>query len=199
MKNTLILFTLLLAILYSLNALFFKEEKLVENDVASAILANSSSKLTPIVQPDKVQTIKAEVPNELKVSINAALEDEQFIPEEETYTDNLDDSNSIEAKKHLPFKDQVVDHDWAIDITYKMYDLFASHEELTEHNIKDIECRATLCHLQFYIVDEDDAISQAQVAGKILTTGNWQGHSVYLLMSPDPQVLMIELGRFKEN
>ena len=196
-KYTLVIFALLII---SLSGTYFLDEnKVSKNHISTPKVDKSINKLMPLVKPNNIQPVTVVTPNEPQVSVNTTLEDEQFIPEEETYPDNIEDPSIAQPKKHLPFKDQVVDYDWATDFTYEMYDLIASHEELTEHNIKDIECRATLCHLQFYVDDEDQAVSQAIIAGKVLTTGDWQGHSFYFIITADPQVMMIEIGRFKEG
>jgi len=199
MKYALILFMVVTALMYSLNELFFsKERNVIENKTDKSTPHNSSNGLTQLVKTNKIKIVTVKDPNEPIARVNAAIVAVQRISAEEIDTDNVEDTNIVQAKNHLPFKDQEVDYNWAPEFTDKLYDVFSSDEELTKLIVKEIECRATLCYLQFY-VENADSIKQAQIVGKVLTSGDWQEHSFYLLGHPEPGVMTIQIGRFKEN
>lgn len=192
MKYTLILFIVLITLIYLLSDLSFSNE---ENEL---IPNNLSGSLATPAKQNKIPPIMMEVTNKSPATVIISKRDEQQILKEENYTDNVENSNISQENVYLQFKDQEVDYEWAPEFTDKLYDFFSTNEELIKLNIKEIECRESLCHLQLY-VKEVDSIEQAQIIGKAMKSGDWKEHSFYFSSHPEPGVMKIEIGRFKEN
>ncbi|MBE0361046.1 hypothetical protein [Pseudoalteromonas aliena] len=147
----------------------------------------SNRRINSIYKPENSGAQKTGI-NVLK-SLNQETLNKEKIPEEDREVNEPSPSEVF-----IPFDKQEVNYEWADEFTYQLHDFFSANEQLATLKLKNVECRATLCHLQL-LVSEDDSIDQAIIIANTLRSDDkWKNYSFYLIGQTDESTMTVEIG-----
>ena len=105
---------------------------------------------------------------------------------------------SKQESHFVKFNEQEVEYPWADEFSEELYNHFAIDNNLVKYNVKEIECRSSLCLIEVYIGD-NDPMGYATDLGKDLTSGFLKGHSFYFYSYDDFGTVTVEVGRYQEK
>lgn len=96
------------------------------------------------------------------------------------------------------FTEQDVDEQWSLDFSDNLFFFLSYHKELSHLDVKQIDCRETMCKIDIFANESDPIEAAREIAQKLKDDEKFKEHPFYFDSSPDEGVIRIEINRYKQ-
>ena len=151
----------------------------------------TNSAILPTQEPSNLQTLtNSDTQITLQGTDNVVTKIEKEIDDEET--------ESVTSSE-INFTDQNIDEQWSIDFSDNLFFFLTYHKALTHLDVKQIDCRETMCKVDIF-TNENEAIQAARdVANELKKDAKFKDHPFYFDSNPSEGVIRIEINRHQQT
>lgn len=161
----------------------------LENQLAASLNSVSAalaSEQTTTPMPTKTQPRLAFKPSDNDSNFNEPSSD--MIQQVELFT------NTKQS-----FTEQDIDEQWSLDFSDNLFFFLSYHKELSHLDVKQIDCRETMCKVDIFANESDPIDAAREIAQKLKDDEKFKEHPFYFDSSPHEGVIRIEINRYKQT
>lgn len=161
----------------------------LENQLAASLNSASTalaSEQTTSPLPTKSQPRLAFKPSDNTSSVNKPSKD-------------MTQQNELFTNTKQSFTEQDIDEQWSIDFSDNLFFFLSYHKELSHLDVKQIDCRETMCKVDIFANESDPIDTAREIAQKLKDDEKFKEHPFYFDSSSDEGVIRIEINRYKQT
>ncbi|WP_372771292.1 hypothetical protein [Pseudoalteromonas sp.] len=132
--------------------------------------------------------------NKINEDIKIPNKDETTFVEESPNTNMPLSKNELRSTKS--FEEESVDESWAYDFSDKIFNFIHNHNEISNFNVKQIDCRQTMCKVELYINNNDSIIVAQNIIRAFKQEKEWNELPIYFDSEVVDGVIRFEFSRY---